>query len=51
MRGITVGHARPARHVHRPGVAGRRPGITDDERRTITEMMAKAPNFQLLVRL
>ena len=34
--------SRPARHVHRPPSAGRRrPGITDDERRTIVEMMAK----------
>ena len=32
---------RPARHVHRPVPAGRHPGITDDERRTIAEMMAK----------
>ena len=42
MRWITVGPARPARHVNivlHPPAAD--PGITDDERRTITEMMAK----------
>nr|WP_267894003.1 VOC family protein [Streptomyces lydicus] len=34
--------ARPAgRHVDPSGAAGCRPGVTDDERRTITEMMAK----------
>ena len=32
---------RPARHVHRPDPPGADPGITDDERRTIAEMMAK----------
>ena len=41
MRWITVGPRRSARHVHRPEPAGRHPGITDDERRTIAEMMAK----------
>jgi len=40
-RWITVGPP-PARHIHRPAPTGRRPGITDDERRTITEMMARA---------
>ena len=33
---------RPARHVHPPGASRPpTPGITDDERRTIAEMMAK----------
>jgi hypothetical protein len=30
--------SRPARHVYRPGAAGRHPGITDDERRTVVEL-------------
>ena len=41
MRWITVGPRRPARHVDRAAPAGADPGITDDERRTIAEMMAK----------
>ena len=41
MRWITVGPRRPARHVDRPAPAGADPGITDDERHTIDEMMAK----------
>jgi hypothetical protein len=31
----------PAGHVDRPVPAGRHPGITDDQRRTVAEMMAK----------
>ena len=41
MHWITVGPPGPARHVHRPVSTGRDPGITDEERRTIAEMMAK----------
>jgi uncharacterized glyoxalase superfamily protein PhnB len=40
MHWITVGPA-PARHVHRAVPAAATPGITEDERRTIAEMMAK----------
>ena len=32
---------RPARHLHRAATAAADPGITDEERRTIAEMMAK----------
>ena len=41
MHWITVGPADQPGTSHRPVPAGRHPGITDDERRTIAEMMAK----------
>ena len=40
---------RPARHLHRPAPAAVDPGITDDERRTIKEMMAKGTYAILLL--
>jgi predicted enzyme related to lactoylglutathione lyase len=49
MRWITVGPAEQPRTsivLHPPGVD---PGITDDERRTITEMMAKGTYATLLL--
>ena len=49
MRWLTVGPPGPARHLvvlHPPAAD---PGITDDERRTITEMMAKGTYAMLLL--
>jgi hypothetical protein len=41
MGWITVGAAGQPGDVHRPASASRRPAITDDEHRTIVEMIPK----------
>ena len=47
--GSRSGRSASFRHVHRPAPAGADLGITDDERRTITEMMAKGTYASLML--
>ena len=49
MHWITVGPPGQPDMSHRARPAGRDPGITDDERRTIAEMMAKGSYARLML--
>ena len=49
MRWITIGPRRQPGYEHRPDPPAADPGITDDERRVIAEMMAKGTYASIML--